>query len=333
MKVLQWMDTAMPKLATALEPISEHIWHPVFGGLGGMIVFGALIIAFGGRKELERSRWSDLGVLVLGSLILPAANSLGLLDEPLKIIIPFLALIAWMVILARRMGHSWIAWPFLLLGGSLVCWGELWRVPMMLIAAALIFEIIRSQRDYFTGRPIITYIGLAILTVASLFVIFGNVWTEPLNQFEMGTPAWLGSKELVIPALLFWGFPWVGTVGVLIYLSGLQNISKDVYEAAELDGVGPIGMIFRIELPLIMTQVRINLIFMTIGTLVQYETFLILLGPEGGPGGKGMVPGLYMFSSAFSEGRFGYACAMGMVLFVIILLLTIVYQKYVKVDK
>ena len=56
-------------------------------------------------------------------------------------------------------------------------------------------------------------------------------------------------------------------------------------------------------------------------------------GPDGGPGGKGMVPGLYMFSAAFSEARFGYACALGMVLFVIILLLTIVYQKYVKVEK
>ena len=82
-----------------------------------------------------------------------------------------------------------------------------------------------------------------------------------------------------------------------------------------------------------MTQVRINLIFMTIGTLTAYEIFLILLGPAGGPGNKGMVPGLYMFSSAFSEGRFGYACALGMVLFVIILLLTIVYQKYVRVEK
>lgn len=137
----------------------------------------------------------------------------------------------------------------------------------------------------------------------------------------------------MIPAILFWGFPWVGTVGVLIYLSGLQNISNDVYEAAKLDGVSPLGMIFKIELPLIMTQVRINLIFMTISTLTMYEIFLILLGPDGGPGGKGMVPGLYMFSAAFTEGRFGYACALGMVLFVIILLLTIVYQKYVKVEK
>ena len=82
-----------------------------------------------------------------------------------------------------------------------------------------------------------------------------------------------------------------------------------------------------------MTQVRINLIFMTIATLTGYETFFILLGEDGGPDNKGMVPGLYMFSQAFSDNRYGYACALGMVLFVMILLLTIIYQRYVKVDK
>ena len=148
-----------------------------------------------------------------------------------------------------------------------------------------------------------------------------------------GSPAWLGSRDLVIPAIIFWGFPWVGTTGTLIYLAGLQQIPEDVYEAADLDGVGPLGMLFRIELPLILTQVRINLIFMTIGTLVGYEMFLILLGPEGGPRNKAMVPGLYMFSSAFREARFGYACALGMIMFVMILGLTIIYNKYVKVEK
>ena len=122
-------------------------------------------------------------------------------------------------------------------------------------------------------------------------------------------------------------------MGVLIYLSGLQQISQDVYDAALIDGVGPIGKLFHIELPLIMTQVRINLIFMTIHTLTAYEFFLLLLGSSGGPGNKGMVPGLYMFKKAFEDGRFGYACALGMVLFVMILLLTIVYNKYVTVEK
>jgi raffinose/stachyose/melibiose transport system permease protein len=92
-------------------------------------------------------------------------------------------------------------------------------------------------------------------------------------------------------------------------------------------------MLFKIELPLIMTQVRINLIFMTIGTLTQYEFFLLLLGSDGGPGNKGMVPGLYMFKKAFEDGFFGYACALGVVVFVMIQILTVIYNKYVKVEK
>lgn len=185
----------------------------------------------------------------------------------------------------------------------------------------------------FTGRSWGNGIGWAVLTLGSLLVVFGMIWTEPTGQFYEGAPAWLGNTDLVIPAILFWGFPWVGTIGVLIYLSGLQQISQDVYEAAELDGVGPIGMLFRIELPLMMTQVRINLIFMTIGTLTTYEFFLLLLGPDGGPGNRGMVPGLYMYKRAFEDGHFGYACALGMILFFIVLGLTIVYNKYVKVEK
>ncbi|MFP4156972.1 MAG: carbohydrate ABC transporter permease [Opitutales bacterium] len=158
-------------------------------------------------------------------------------------------------------------------------------------------------------------------------------WDSPTGQFVYGKPAWLGSTDLIVPAIILWGFPWVGTVGVLIYLSGLQQISPDVYEAARLDGVGPIRQIFAIELPLIMTQIRINLILMTIHLFAGYELFLVLLGPSGGAGNAGMVPGLYMFKTAFIDSRFGYACALGMILFVIILGLTIVYNRYVKVDK
>jgi len=171
------------------------------------------------------------------------------------------------------------------------------------------------------------------MAIGALFVAFGMIWVTPTEQFAGGTPAWLGNQHLVLPAIIIWGFPWVATIGVLIYLAGLQQISQDVYEAAELDGVGPLGKFFRIELPLIMTQVRINLIFMTIGTLTGYEMYLILLGAEGGPGNVGIVPGLYMYNESFNENRYGYACALGMVLFVMILLLTIIYQRYVKVEK
>ncbi|RKX33007.1 MAG: sugar ABC transporter permease [Verrucomicrobia bacterium] len=148
-------------------------------------------------------------------------------------------------------------------------------------------------------------------------------------------PAWLSRPELIIPALIIWGFPWVGTIGVLIYLSGLSGISDDIYDAAKVDGAGPLRTFFSVELPLILTQVRINLILMIIGTIKEYGLTLVLLGHTGGPGGVGLVPGLYMFRRAFydKETEMGYACSLGIIMFLIILALTFVNQKFVRVDK
>lgn len=163
------------------------------------------------------------------------------------------------------------------------------------------------------------------------------VWLDGLfgwGAFAADVPiGWLSTPELVIPSLIIWGFPWLGAVGVLIFLAGLQNIDKEIYEAAELDGIGSVGMFFRIELPLIMTQVRLMLVLLIIGTLKQFGLQLLLLDINGGPEGMGLVPGLWMFNRAFSAGEFGYACALGLILFAVILGLTLINNKFVRVRK
>lgn len=163
------------------------------------------------------------------------------------------------------------------------------------------------------------------------------VWLDGVfgwNVFFPDSPiGWLAQPELILPALFIWGFPWIGSVGVLIYLAGLQSISREVYEAAELDGVGPIGKFFHIELPLILTQVRLSLVLLIIGTLQSYGLQLLLLGEAGGAGGRGMVPGLWMYNRAFIAGEFGYACAIGIILFAFILVLTLLNNRYVRIEK
>jgi ABC-type sugar transport system permease subunit len=152
--------------------------------------------------------------------------------------------------------------------------------------------------------------------------------------FFEGVPiGWLSQPELFLPALFIWGFPWIGTVGVLIYLAGLSSIGQEVYEAGELDGIGPFKKFFYIELPLILTQVRLSLVLLIIGTLSSYGLQLLLLNEYGGPGGRGMVPGLWMYNRAFVAGEFGYACAIGMILFIVILALTVINNRYVRVDQ
>lgn len=163
------------------------------------------------------------------------------------------------------------------------------------------------------------------------------VWFDGLvgwGVFQADAPvAWLNTPDLIVPSLIIWGFPWLGAVSVLIFLAGLQNIDKQIYEAAELDGIGPWGMFTRIELPLITTQVRLMLVLMIIGTLQQYGLQLLLLDVNGGPEQRGLVPGLWMYNRAFAVGEFGYACALGIILFGIILLLTLFNEKFVRVDK
>ncbi len=170
----------------------------------------------------------------------------------------------------------------------------------------------------------------------NLLAMVNSVFVENVSNaiFRVGeNPAWLGDHRLVLPALIFWGFPWIGIIGVLIYLSGLEKIPSSVYECAELDGVGWFGKFLYIELPLIATQVRINLVLMIIGVLKGFGLILVLLGDAGGPGGAAMVPGLYMYYNAFIQRKAGYACAIGILLFFVILILTVINNKYVRVER
>jgi ABC-type sugar transport system permease subunit len=159
-------------------------------------------------------------------------------------------------------------------------------------------------------------------------------WLGWGGVFREGVPiGWLSQPGLIVPSLILWGFPWVGSVAVLIYLAGLQSIGTEVYEAAELDGANGWTKFFRIELPLIMTQIRLTLVLLIVGTLQGFGLQLLLLNEHGGPGGRGMVPGLWMYNRAFAAGDFGYACALGLILFAIILLLTWINNRFVRVDK
>ena len=154
------------------------------------------------------------------------------------------------------------------------------------------------------------------------------------DVFRTGVPiGWLSQPKLILPALILWGFPWIGAVGVLIYLAGLQAIGMEVYEAAELDGAGSWQLFRHIELPLITTQMRLTLVLLIIGTLQGFGLQFLLLGSSGGAGGRGMTPGLWMYNRAFVAGEFGYACAVGMVLFVFILVLTFLNNKFVRVAR
>lgn len=255
----------------------------------------------------------------------------------------------------QRIWNDGVLWSSFITVGALILFNLFKMIPS--IAMAVMIHRLKSDRWQYLYRVLLVVPmivpGLVTLFIWKFFfdpnlgllnrILDTTGLKSVLVQFDQWfgwgvfyaeVPiGWLSQPELILPALFLWGFPWIGAVGVLIYLAGLQSIGTEIYEAAELDGIGPIQKFFYIELPLILTQVRLSLTLLVISTLQGYGLQLLLLGDSGGPGGRGMTPGLWMYNRAFIAGEFGYACAVGMVLFVFILVLTLINNRFVRVEK
>ena len=107
---------------------------------------------------------------------------------------------------------------------------------------------------------------------------------------------------------------------MLIFLAALQEVPRDVLEAAEIDGAGPTTRFRRIIVPLISPALFFNITITVIGAFQIYESIIVLTG--GGPGDETRSIVMYIAEQAFQQYRLGYASAIAMTLFVIILLIT-----------
>lgn len=129
---------------------------------------------------------------------------------------------------------------------------------------------------------------------------------------------WLTNPDIVIFSIVFMGFPWIGGTNVLIYMSGLMNISTEVIEASRLDGASTMRRIFVIDLPLLAGQIRYFVVFGIIGGFQDYGVQYALTQGDYNT----MVPGYYMYRTAFNKDELGYASTIGTVIFLVIALVT-----------
>lgn len=140
---------------------------------------------------------------------------------------------------------------------------------------------------------------------------------------------WLGdSQATAMGAIMMKGFPWVSGLGFLIYLAGFQNIDESLREAARMDGASPGKIFWAVDLKLILPQIRLTTVLVLIGGTQQFSDQLIMT--KGGPGYDTTVPGLYMFNHAFTYGKLGAGSAIGVILFVLTLGLTLLNMKLMR---
>jgi len=130
---------------------------------------------------------------------------------------------------------------------------------------------------------------------------------------------WLGDARTAMGASIFvivWGF--VGFYMVL-FIAGIRGIDPDVFEAARIDGAGRFRTAISITVPLIRDNIQTAYIYLGIASLDSF-IFMAALNPNGGPQNSTLTMSQALFQSAFGQGKFGYATAMGVVLAIVTLL-------------
>jgi raffinose/stachyose/melibiose transport system permease protein len=139
------------------------------------------------------------------------------------------------------------------------------------------------------------------------------------------TRAWLGDFDTALPAVGIIG-SWLGIgLCLVLFLSGVANIQPELFEAARIDGAGPVGEFFSITLPALRGQIAVALTLTVVAALKTFD--LVYITTRGGPGTSTTLPAFEAYNRAFNTGKVGSAAAVAILLTAIILIVTVLIQK------
>ncbi len=142
------------------------------------------------------------------------------------------------------------------------------------------------------------------------------------------THNWLNDPSTALACIIFVGFPFVSGMYFLIMHTGLNMIGAELYEAAIMDGATQWDVVRSIHIPNLKPYIKIVMTLSLISSLSGFG--LVAATTGGGPGYTTMIPAMQMYNVAFGDGKFGYASALGVLLFFLIIILTLLTRRMMK---
>lgn len=211
-------------------------------------------------------------------------------------------------------------------------------LPPVIISIALFFAFLFTQGIKFARFFRITFFFPQVISVVVIAVLWSFIYHPTiglLNGFlnaigltQFTSFPWLGDRGTVFGAVLAM-VVWQ-SVGfyMVLFVAGMQSIPKDYYEAAKIDGANAWKMFWSLTVPLLWDTIRTAIIFLAIGAMDLFAQVTVMTNGTGGPSRAADVVPTYLYSTAFSDGQFGYATAMGLVLLVLVLALSIISLRF-----
>lgn len=220
------------------------------------------------------------------------------------------------------------------IGNTLLIW-VMSTIPMIVLALLVALGLNSSIRH--KGALRIAYFLPNVTSVVAMSLVFGSIFSGQFGilnwvagLFGIGDIPWLTDPwgiRCAISLMVVWR--WTG-YNAIILLTGLQALPKDVFEAARIDGAGPVQTFFRITLPLLRPVLLFSVVMSAIGGMQIFTETQVLLGNRGGPGSAGLTMVLYFYNTAFGGNDFGYGAAIAWGIFLVVVLFSVLNWRLVQ---
>ena len=216
-------------------------------------------------------------------------------------------------------------------------WASMWHTvwftilttpPLVILAFvfALLADRVTRGRWFFRLAFFMPY----ILPSAVVALIWMWLYTPELGllgrvatALGFAEPAWLGNPNLAMWSLAITTVWWTLGFNFVLYLAGLQDIPRDLYEAAAMDGAGPWQQIRRITIPMLSRTTSLVIVLQIIASLKIFDQPYIMTG--GGPNYATRPALEYVYDMGFTDFRTGYAAAVSTLFFILVLAVSAVW--------
>jgi cellobiose transport system permease protein len=229
---------------------------------------------------------------------------------------------------------------WLAMWNTVVIW-VLATVPMLLLALVLASMLNSATR--FAGVYRIAYFIPNVTSLVAIAIFFFTVFSTQfgivnatLRALHVPAVPWMSNSwtiKVVIALLMTW--QWTG-YNMIIYLAGLQSIPGELYEAAKIDGAGPVQSFRHITVPMLRPIILFTVVVSTINGLQSFTEPQVMFGStaatnpdSGGPGQAGLTIMLYFYNQAFDNHDYGYGAAIVWALFMLIALFVAINWRIV----
>jgi multiple sugar transport system permease protein len=224
--------------------------------------------------------------------------------------------------------HDPLFWRAMKNVGEFASWVVPSQMALGLFMAVIVNQKIRARPFFRSAFYFPSIASSAAITTIALFILNADGLLNKLLGYVgyHHHHAWFAETKTALPSIAGLNAWTTSGTMMLFYLASLQAIPNDVYEAAAIDGAGRWRTFWKVTFPLLKPGHFFVLVISIIGALKLYDQSFIVSGGTGGPDYATLTPVLYLYQKAIQDIRFGYAAAVGIILLVFLMTLTIIQQ-------